>query len=194
MRKSNKSAAGSEPLWTVHELDWFSKNSYNTAIKNISIWTPFNSLRMLRCCISFIEQYPPDIGETLADLSLRKMFCEFSAAAALASLARGEDNIEVQLQNYLDLRKHVRSFDTLFNEKSETMEEVQAEDLLQKLAVLLAFDFEAACHLKAWDDLSETILNASICKSSRAFHLMADCLLCVQDDSRIQIPTQGKLA
>lgn len=191
MRKSSKPVAGSEPLWTVHELDWFSKNAYNTAIKNISIWTPFNSLRMLKCCIAFIEQYPPGIGETLEDLSLRKMFCEFSAAAALVSLARREDNIEVQLQNYLDLRKHVKNFDVLFNEKSETMEDVQSEDLLQKLAVLLAFDFEAACHLKAWDDLGETILNANICKSARAYHLMADCLLCLQDDSRIQIPTNG---
>ncbi|CAG8979159.1 hypothetical protein HYALB_00000293 [Hymenoscyphus albidus] len=189
VQKPNRPKMGSEPIWTIHELDWFSKNSYNIAIKNISVWTPFNSLRMLKCCIAFIDQYPLDIGENFEDLALRKMFCEFSAAAALVTLARGEDNIELQLQNYLDLRKHVKSFDELYGNKSETMEDVKIEDLLQKLSILLAFDFEAACHLKAWDTLSETILNASICKSARTYQLMADCLLCIQDGSRIEIPT-----
>jgi hypothetical protein len=142
---------------------------------------------MLTCCITFINQYPKDINEQIAeDLSLRRMFCEFSAGTALVVLARGEDNIEKQLQDYLNLRKHVKSFDSLLQDKLANMEEEPAQDLLQKLSILLAFDFEAACQLKAWDDLGPVINHADICKNIRSYELMADCILSVGP------PTQGK--
>lgn len=113
------------------------------------------------------------------------MFCKFSAGTLLVALARGEDNIELQSQDYLRLRKHVNVFDELLVEKLPKLEEAQSQDLLQKLAVLLAFDFEAACQLKAWDDLGETIRKINITKSVRALELMADCILSIKP------PTQG---
>lgn len=186
MRKTPRTALASETLWTVIELDWFSKNSYNLSIDHLSHWAPRHSLRMLQCCIAFIEQYPADISEQISDdLSLRKMFCEFSAATALIALARGEDNSETHFQDYLHLRKHVASFDSLLQNKLEKMEEGPAQDLLQKLSVLIAFDFEAACQLKAWGDLGEIILKAEICKEMRVYEMMADCIMCSQP------PTEG---
>jgi hypothetical protein len=141
---------------------------------------------MLLCCIAFINQYPKDIDEPSSDdLWLRKMFCEFSSATALVALARGENVIETQLQDYLSLRKHVESFDGLLQEKLDGLEEGPRLDLLQKLAVLLGFDFEAACHLKAWDSLSEVILKAACCNEPKVYELMADCML------SSQAPTQG---
>jgi hypothetical protein len=141
---------------------------------------------MLQCCIAFIDQYPTDISEQISDdLSLRKMFCEFSAATALIALARGEDTVETQLQDYLNIRKHVASFDSLLQDKLVKMEEGPAQDLLQKLSVLLAFDFEAACQLKAWNDLGEIIRKAEICKGMRIYELMADCVLASK------APTEG---
>lgn len=143
---------------------------------------------MLLCCIAFIDHYPKDIDEPSSnDLWLRKMFCEFSSATALVALARAEDIIETQLQNYLSLRKHVESFDSLLQEKLDKLEEGPRLDLLQKLAVLLAFDFEAACRLKAWDSLSEVILKAACCNEPKVYELMADCIL------SSQAPTQGSL-
>ena len=186
MRKTHLPAQSTESLWTIPELEWFSKNAYNLAIKHLSSWTPRHSLRMLGCCISFIDQYPTDIGEQVFDdLSLRKMFCEFSASTALIALARGEDNIEVQLQDYINVRKYVGSFDKQLQEKRDKIEDGPSQDLHRKLAILLAFDFEAACQLKAWDDLGEVILKAEVCKSSRVYELMADCILASQ------APTQG---
>ena len=174
-------------LWNVRELDWFSKNSYNLVIKNVSTWQPRHSLRVLTCCIAFIDHYPKDISDQISeDLCLRKMFCEFSATTALVALARGEDNIEIQLQDYLHLRKHVDSFDSLLQDRMGKLGDEAEDDLFGKLSVLLAFDMEAACHLKAWDDLPEIILKAVICKSSRLYELMADCILCSQ------APTPGK--
>jgi len=180
------SAHTNEILWTVPELDWFSKNAYNLAITHVSTWHPRHLLRMLVCCISYIDHFPADInGEVAEDLSLRKMFCGFSAATALVALARGEDNIEIQLQDYLKLRKHVGVFDSLLQEKLDKLEHEPSQDLLQKLAVLLGFDFEAACQLKAWDDIGEIILRAEVCKSEKVYEVMADCIL------SSQAPTQG---
>ena len=181
MRRAKGQLASVDPVWTVEELDWFSKNSYNLAIKNLALWEPRQSLRMLTSCIDFISQCPKDISEQVSDdYALRKMFCDFSAATALVALARGEDNIEIQLQNYLKLRKHVESFDTQLQDKTERLEEDADMDLRRKLSILSAFDFEAACQLKAWDDLGEIILKADACKSSQVYEIMADILLCSQ--------------
>jgi hypothetical protein len=76
--------------------------------------------------------YPNDIDQqTSDDLSLRQMFCHFLATVLLIALARAEDNIEVQLQDYLIIRKHVDSFDTGLQEKLEKLEEGPAEDLIK---------------------------------------------------------------
>ncbi|KAM3081866.1 Transcription factor [Clarireedia jacksonii] len=167
-------------VWTILELEWFSRNTYNLSLKNLSLWDPRQSLRLLTCCIDFIDLYPSDIGsQAHDDITLRKMFCNFTSATALVSLARSEDLIETQLQDYLNLRKHVASFDSHLQEKLEPgkLEELTADDLLQKLAVLLAFDFEAACRLKDWDSLGECILKAEICRCALVWELMADCIL-----------------
>ena len=142
---------------------------------------------MLACCIEFIDQYPQGINQQIADdLSLRRMFCDFTAATALVSLARGEDNIEIQLQNYLRLRKHVESFDTHLQKKTDNLPQEAEADLRRKLSILAAFDFEAACKLKAWDDFGEIILKASACKSAQVYEIMADIILCSE------APTPGQ--
>lgn len=175
----------SEVLWTAHELEWFSKNSYNFAVKNINTWNPQHSVRILVCCVAFIDAYPQDISEQVAeDLALKKMLCEFAVSIALTSLARGADIIENQLQIYMTLRQHVESFDNQLQERLEKLEAGPAQDLLQKLGLLVTFDFEAACQLKAWDSLGEIILKAEVCKSMKVYEVIADCILSVQPPPR----------
>lgn len=126
-----------------------------------------------------MDQYPKDLNEQASeDLPLRKMFCAFSSATALISLARAEDNIEIQMQDYLTVRKHVDSFDSLLQEKVGSMNEDMEQDLRRKLSILAAFDFESACRLKAWDDLGEAVLKADACKSAQVYEIMADIILC----------------
>lgn len=142
---------------------------------------------MLSSCLDFMGQYPKDTNEQVYDdLSLRKMFCAFSAATALISLARAEDTIEVQMQDYLNVRKHVDNFDNLLQEKIDKIDEDMEQDLRRKLSILAAFDFEASCRLRAWDDLGEVVLKADACKSSQVYEIMADIILCSG------APTQSK--
>ncbi|TVY43916.1 Sporulation-specific protein [Lachnellula subtilissima] len=190
IRKNPPSGQGIDVLWSVPELNWYSKNSYNLALKHLSTWPLRSSLRMLTCCVAFIDHYPKDINEQIAeDLSLRKMFCVFSAGTALVVLARGEDNREQSMQDYLNLRKHISSFDELLQDKLEKLEEGPAQDLLQKLSVLLAFDFEAACQLKAWVDLPVVVGKAEICKNTRVYELMADCVLNAKAPTQVLVST-----
>ncbi|TGO23157.1 hypothetical protein BPAE_0142g00190 [Botrytis paeoniae] len=180
--------------WTILELEWFSRNAYNLSLKHLSVWEPQQSLRLLACCIGFIDRYPRDIGEDAhEDVTLRKMFCNFCAATIFVSVARAEQTVESQLQFYLNLRKHVASFDNILQEKLEKLEVEITEDLLKKLSVLLAFDFEAACRLKDWDGLGEIILKSGVCKSMRVYELMADCILSCEAPTQVLILTLKKI-
>ncbi|KAI4860640.1 SPO22-domain-containing protein [Hypoxylon rubiginosum] len=137
-------------LFTVEELNWFSKNSYNLAVKNLRVWHLRQTIRIFQCCLSIISQYPQDIPIQVAgDLSLRGTFCNFLVATACIALARGEDNIETQLQDYLIMRKHVKAFDVGLEARTDTLDEVSKNDLQAKLSTLLVFDFEGAICLKS---------------------------------------------
>lgn len=167
-----------DKLWTIQELDWFSKNAYNLALKYSAKWHPEQVLRIIQSCIKFAGIYPKDIDNvTSNDVTHRHIFCDFLAVTLLVSLARAEDNIEAQLQDYLELRKHVDCFDTRLQSIIDVLEEGPQQDLLKKLAALLVFDFEAAIRLKAWDDMREIILKADCCKSMDIYEKMSDMLL-----------------
>ncbi|KFY01778.1 hypothetical protein V490_00767 [Pseudogymnoascus sp. VKM F-3557] len=165
-------------LWTIQELDWFSKNAYNLSLKYSTKWHPEQVLRIIQSCIKFASIYPKDIDNAASnDVTHRLIFCDFLAVMLLISLARAEDNIEAQLQDYLELRKHVDSFDARLQSIVDALEDGPQQDLLRKLASLLVFDFEAAIRLKAWDDLTEIILKADCCKGMGMYEQMSDMLL-----------------
>lgn len=77
------------------------------------------------------------------------MFCNFLVATLSVALARGEDNVETQLQDYLTMRKHIKAFDAELETRMDTLDEVSKKDLLEKLSTLLVFDFEGAICLKS---------------------------------------------
>ncbi|OBT69660.1 hypothetical protein VE03_00976 [Pseudogymnoascus sp. 23342-1-I1] len=165
-------------LWTIQELDWFSKNAYNLSLKYSTQWHPEQVLGIIQSSIKFASIYPKDIDNmTSNDVTHRHIFCDFLAVIQLVALARAEDNIEAQLQDYLELRKHVDSFDSRLQSIIDNLEEGPQQDLLKKLTTLLVFDFEAAIRLKAWDDLTEVILKADCCKSMDIYEKMSDMLL-----------------
>ncbi|RYP76844.1 hypothetical protein DL771_001580 [Monosporascus sp. 5C6A] len=92
-----------------------------------------------------MAEYPKNIGaQASGDLALRRMFCNFMAAAAFICLARSEDNVEVQLQSYLNMRKHVKDFDAGYEDCISTLDGASRDDIRTKLSTLLVFDFEGA--------------------------------------------------
>ena len=101
-----------DSLFSLSELDWFSRNSYNLALQFCMTWTPPQTLRLVQACLKVLRRhiynhgnlligsqlldlYPSDIEVSIIeDLSLRRLFCEFLSASLLIVVARGEDIIE----------------------------------------------------------------------------------------------------
>lgn len=176
-------------LFDARELEWFCQNSYNLGLKHAGDWDLCHVVQILTACVNIIRQFPNDIPEeTAADLSLKSIFCNFLISSALVSLARSQDNVEEQLQRYLVMRRYITEADSEVQRRiqSKSLDEVSSRDLVGKLALLLAFDFEAAVALKQWNELSEIVLKASACRDLEAFKTMADCIL------RAHAPPEGK--
>ncbi|KAM0352642.1 hypothetical protein ACHAP4_008790 [Fusarium culmorum] len=93
-------------------------------------------------------------------------------------LARTEDEVDEQLQRYLEARYHISEFDTFFTDhvRNDPKSGIYP-DLLAKMSTLFVFDFESAVCLKQWDDSSEIVRKATICKDEIMYKAMADCLL-----------------
>lgn len=140
----------SDKQFTIDELDWFCKNAYNIGLKNVMIWEARHVVIILECCLSIILGYPSDIpAQIVADTSLRGMFCNFMVATVLLALARSEDNIEIRLQDYLSMRRHVQRFHETLESRSDALDESLRKDLQTKLSTLLVFEFEGAICLKS---------------------------------------------
>lgn len=176
-------------IFDVRELEWFCQNSYNLGLKHAGDWSLQSVVRILKACVSIIQIFPHDIGlEVAADLSLKSIFCNFLISSALVALARSQDNLEEQLQDYLIMRRHIAAADSEIQKRmeSQSLDEVASKDLLNKLALLLSFDFEAAVALKCWPDLGEIVLKAGACQNTESFKTMADCIL------RTPVPPEGE--
>jgi hypothetical protein len=185
-RSSKQSIQKGPELFPIAELDWFSKNSYNFALKYCTDWVPSNVLRMAQSCIHLIDMYPSDLTtDAENELAVRKMYCDYLCISLHISMARSEDCIETQLQHYLLLRPHCASFRTGLSTQMGT-NKTAVPNLLTKLGIVLPFAFEAAVHLRDWDSLGGIIDDAAMCKDHKVYAVLADCILASE------APTAGK--
>jgi hypothetical protein len=142
--------SNADKSFTIDELNWFCKNAYNLGLENATLWEARHVICILECCLSMIGCYPADIpAHDKADCSLRAMFCHFMAAMVLLALARSEDHAEQQLQNYVNMRRHIQQFHETLDLQSDDFVEASRDDLQSKLSTLLVFEFEAATCLKS---------------------------------------------
>ncbi|KAL2351922.1 meiosis protein SPO22/ZIP4 like-domain-containing protein [Cryomyces antarcticus] len=151
-----RAPAQSNQGFNIVELQWFSRNSYNLCLKYCSEIHPGTLIRLLRSCIQFAELLQKDFPHDPSDdPALRLLFCHFLAASACIVLARAEDNIELSLQHYLAVRKHVQHYRTLLQVQMdlESLGSPAKADLKTKEFELLKFELEALVHLAAWDDM-----------------------------------------
>lgn len=188
VQRDVKDANGNK-VFDVKELDWFGRNSYNLALENIDNWDVSHTIRILTTCVEIMSHYPPDVSSEVAlDLKQRALFSNFIIATALLARARAADNVESQLQDYLEMRKHVAAYDSELPAQLPALVGEARNDMLQKLATLLAFDFEGAIRLKSWESLVEIVRKTAECKNVTTLQGMADCLL------RSDAPVKGTIS
>ena len=136
----------------------FSRNSYNLALQHCTNWDHSYTLRVLDSAVKFIDLYPNELDANIMDdLGLRKLFCHFLAASLLTVMARQDDVLETQAQQYLRVRKIVDAFRSSAPLEMDKLGEGARDDLKKKYTSLLAYDFEAAARLKAWDSFPAII-------------------------------------
>ena len=116
-------------------------------------------------------------SQSAEDMSFKLLFSKFVIASALVAQSRSQENVEKQLQGYLQVRQYVAAFEKELPDRLELLQGKAREDLLDKLAMLFTFDFEAAIHLKTPDDLCRIVRKASQWGNIVAFQAMGDCLL-----------------
>lgn len=90
-------------VFSLAELDWFSRNSYNLALKACTSWPSRQTLRLSQACLKFIDLYPITIDPNVAaDLSLRRLFCDFLCSSLLIVLGRAVNNVQEQVLSSSD--------------------------------------------------------------------------------------------
>lgn len=177
-----------DSLFTIDELDWFSRNCYNLSLKVCHSWPPKQTLRVLQAALKLIDIYPADLEPAiLADLSLRRLFCDFVLCSVCVHLARNEDDVESQLQHYLLVRHSVSDWRSHRPHQESRLEGGAQYDLALKYKTLLAYDFEAAARLNSWDDLSKIIAEYQDCKDIQVFAKLADIVLASEAPSAIVV-------
>ncbi len=125
--------------------------------------------RLLTSCVQIINKFPRRSGSDAAGdlLWFKILYCHFVVASALASLARAaEDYGEQQLADYRVMRAHITAFEGELLPRIDKTDAGEARDLLDKLAVLCVFDFEAAIALEDWQSLGEVVGRAEICRNA----------------------------
>lgn len=176
-------------LFSTAELNWFCKNAYNVGLGHAEAWNIQYVIRMFKVCIAIIPYYPKDIpAQDSSDLTLKGMFCHFMIGIGQIACARAADKLDMQVQSYLVARRHVKAFDDELERCQGTLDADSARDLGSKLATLLVLDFEAAVHLRCWDDLPTIVLKTKSSKDLQGLQAMADCILRAENP-----PAQGEL-
>lgn len=167
-----------DKIFTVPELDWFRKNSYNIGASKCHLWELPQLVRIFSCCLAIIDCYPKDVPlEFVADLALMAMRCHFVIAAALISLARSHDKLDEQLQCYTETRQHVAAFDSLLQTEIQAQDRGIIADLMIKMSTLFVFEFESAVALRSWDDLGGIVRKSTLARDDATYKAMGDCLL-----------------
>ena len=168
---------GSNDQWRA-EIQWWTKNAYNLALRFCGQIHPEHLIRLLRVCTSFINCSPDDAGPMHQDdLKRRQMLCHFLAASALIVLGRSNaEGSEESLQCYLEARREIEAFMSLQQRFSGEDPKV---DLNRRLFELLKFDLECVLNLQQWDQLDATLQACLAMEDVDRWDALADIVLII---------------
>ncbi|KAJ4319655.1 sporulation-specific protein 22 [Neodidymelliopsis sp. IMI 364377] len=186
-----------QQLFTVQELEWFSRNSYNLSLKHCAEIPPKSLVRLLGVCVEFIGLLrQQEQSTTPEDLDLRLAFCDFLAACTYTTLARAEDSQEASLQYYLEARNRCQEFRRVAFEGPNKLSGAAQDDILSKQLQVIKLELEAALKLQRWDDLDELFEQCWNYKSSDRYETLADLVLVIHSclvQADVDAKYQGKV-
>ncbi|KAK6359354.1 hypothetical protein TWF696_000515 [Orbilia brochopaga] len=170
-----------KPAWGTDEYDWFSRNSYNLALRALQHWPIHYALRFARLCIQFIKLYPAETSseEEQENLALRQSFCDYICASTCTALARKEGSMDEQLQFYRDAGSHINTFRELREKLLPRLTEQSQKDFGERYLGLLIHEFEACVHLADWCALQSIVDQVGKFGQMQPLRRVGDMILCV---------------
>lgn len=154
-------ATGSDPGDELAELYWIAKTSYNLALSHCESMESQPLIELLESCLVFTQLLRSRVGDEKEStkLSRREATCQFLVATAQVINGRGQDNIESALQAFLQVREHVKEFQTLVDTTLEASTKTDSQDksLGSMISEMIKYDLESIVRLQAWDDLDTTL-------------------------------------
>ncbi|KAI5289634.1 hypothetical protein KEM54_003528 [Ascosphaera aggregata] len=167
-----KAKKGVNPF-TLTELEWFSKNSYNIAVQHCSTWAPRNIQRLLIVSMKLTEFYPNSLESGIVEeVKKRRMLCNFLCAIICMAQARAHPDPQGREEHYATSRKHILGFRQYLLEHTNLDEES-----LERHRTVLAFDFEAALRLHNFTDLSDIVEEAHQYANEELYAIFIDAIL-----------------
>ena len=179
----------------IREIEWWSKNTYNLALKLCGAIHPESLVRILAVCTKCVDSYPDKTGMAQRDgLSNRKAVCNFLGATALVVLGRStQDDAEYSLQCYLRARQEITAFRSIHG-RSVAIDDRKNQ---QRLFELLKLDLECILNLQQWNELEEALQRCLDFEGLDRWDRLADVVLILQrqaDDNDIDSSANGRMA
>lgn len=180
--------------FTIKELEWFSRTSYNLSLRSIEEWHLTTSIRIVSTCLKFLELYPGDIdASTHEAISLKAIYCHFLSASLGVQISREEDNTNLRVQRYFEVKQQTQAFRVKRQALRDDLAQEVLWDLKDKHATLLLYEFEACVHLKDWDYLSTIVGEAQHCENPRVVQYFGDMIMQSQAPDRTIMPLMKKI-
>ena len=172
---------GTEEQWRA-EVQWWSKNSFNIALRLCAEMPPEQLVRLLRACVKFLESFPDDNGLMHHDdLAQRKEVCHFLCASASIVLGRSTEDRPQKLQHYLEVQREARSFLQTWQHQPSQKDDADAESRRLRAFEMLKFNVESIFHLEQWDDLDAALMSFMEFDGAARWDTLADLIIVIYE-------------
>ena len=167
------------------EVQWWSMNAYNLAVRLCADADPEHIVRLLDVCSSFLDHYPDDAGLRQQDrVEEYKSLCAFLCTTALIVKARSAENDpEYQQQCFLHAQKRIDTFKKIQSNLTSPQSQ-------ERHFTILKFDLECILHLQQWHKLSATLTDCLNVKDIERWDTLADLLIILH--SHLDSATQSE--
>jgi hypothetical protein len=172
---------GTEEQWRA-EVQWWSKNSFNIALRLCAEMPPEQLVRLLRACVKFLENFPDDNGLMHHDdLTRRKEVCHFLCASASIVLGRSTEDRPRKLQHYLEVQREARAFLKTWQEQPLQQDDADTESRRLRAFEMLKFNVESVFHLEQWDHLDAALMAFMEFNGAARWETLADLIIVIYE-------------
>lgn len=165
--------------WTA-EVQWWSKNAYNLAIKYCTQMSPDTLVGLLDISFKFMTLYPSELADSQKkDLIRRKSMCLFLSTCALISQGRNaEDLVQDQQGYYGQAQQKIQLFKTLHasNHASDISEDMKARNF-----AMHKFELECIMRLEEWSSLESVLQLCLDAQHTGSWDSLAEMLMVMHE-------------